>query len=88
MLDDRGRGPPLFEVLTDTGGADRRRARSADWLRGRERSDCAAKRCGIVRNGVIVFTPDNHLSVGFTPSVTPLLGARLDQALGLLIATR
>jgi hypothetical protein len=42
---------------------------------------CATTRCGVVRNGVIVFTDDNHLTASFTRSVAPVLGARLDDAL-------
>ena len=47
---------------------------------------CATKRCDVVRNGVIVFTDDNHLTASFTRSVAPVLGARLDEALGQLTA--
>jgi hypothetical protein len=43
---------------------------------------CAAARCGVVKNGVIVFTDDNHLTASFTRSLAPLLGARLGAALG------
>jgi peptidoglycan/LPS O-acetylase OafA/YrhL len=43
---------------------------------------CATERCGVVRNGVIVFTDDNHLTASFTRSLGPVLGARLAAALG------
>jgi hypothetical protein len=42
---------------------------------------CAAKWCSVVRNGVVVFTDDNHLTASFSRSVAPVLGARLDAAL-------
>ncbi|MEO7454896.1 MAG: SGNH hydrolase domain-containing protein, partial [Gemmatimonadaceae bacterium] len=38
---------------------------------------CAAPRCAPVRNGVVVFTDDNHLTASFTRSLGPALGARL-----------
>jgi hypothetical protein len=43
---------------------------------------CATTRCGVVRNGVVVFTDDNHLTASFSRSVAPVLGARLAVALG------
>jgi peptidoglycan/LPS O-acetylase OafA/YrhL len=42
---------------------------------------CPSTRCSVVRNGVIVFTDDNHLTASFSRSVAPVLGARLDAAL-------
>jgi hypothetical protein len=45
---------------------------------------CDAPRCAAVRQGVIVFTDDNHLTASFSRSVAPVLGARLDAALGQL----
>jgi peptidoglycan/LPS O-acetylase OafA/YrhL len=42
---------------------------------------CASKWCSVVRNGVVVFTDDNHLTASFSRSVAPVLGARLDAAL-------
>ena len=42
---------------------------------------CATKRCGVVQNGVVVFTDDNHLTASFARSVAPVLGARLDAVL-------
>ena len=46
---------------------------------------CAAelRRCPVVRNGVVVFTDDNHLTRSFTASLAPVLGARLSQAFSL-----
>jgi peptidoglycan/LPS O-acetylase OafA/YrhL len=44
---------------------------------------CATSECGVVRNGVVVFTDDNHLTASFSRSVAPVLGARLGAALGL-----
>jgi hypothetical protein len=41
---------------------------------------CAATRCSPVRNGVVVFTDDNHLTLSFSRSVAPVLGARLKAA--------
>jgi hypothetical protein len=42
---------------------------------------CNAPRCGVVRNGTIVFTDDNHLTASFSRSVAPVLGARIAAAL-------
>jgi hypothetical protein len=41
---------------------------------------CASARCGVVRNGVVVFTDDNHLTASFSRSVAPVLGARIAAA--------
>ena len=45
---------------------------------------CSAAMCAPVRNGVVVFTDDNHLTASFSRSVAPLLGQRIAAA----IATR
>ena len=42
---------------------------------------CAAPRCGVVRDGRVVFTDGNHLTASFTRAVAGALGARLDAAL-------
>jgi peptidoglycan/LPS O-acetylase OafA/YrhL len=42
---------------------------------------CATHRCGVVRDGRVVFTDDNHLTAAFTRAAAPVLGARLDAAL-------
>jgi hypothetical protein len=42
---------------------------------------CGAPRCGVVRDGVVVFTDDNHLTASFTRGESPVFGARLDAAL-------
>jgi peptidoglycan/LPS O-acetylase OafA/YrhL len=42
---------------------------------------CASTRCGVIRNGVVVFTDDNHLTASFSRSVAPVLGERLAAAL-------
>ena len=42
---------------------------------------CATKRCRVQRNGVIVFTDDNHLTRTFSQSVAGPLGARLSSLL-------
>ena len=42
---------------------------------------CTTVRCGVVTNGVVVFTDDNHLTASFSKSVAPLLGARVAQAM-------
>ncbi len=44
---------------------------------------CATARCGVERNGTVVFTDDNHLTASFTRSLAPALGARLAAAAGL-----
>jgi peptidoglycan/LPS O-acetylase OafA/YrhL len=41
---------------------------------------CATARCGVVRNGVVVFTDDNHLTASFSRSVAPVFGARVRAA--------
>ena len=42
---------------------------------------CAAARCGVVRDGIVVFTDDDHLTASFTRSAAGVLGARMDAAL-------
>ncbi len=42
---------------------------------------CAARTCGVIRNGVVVFADDNHLTASFSRSVAPVLGERLTEAL-------
>jgi hypothetical protein len=42
---------------------------------------CATTRCDVVRNGVIVFTDDNHLTASFSRSVSGVLGSRIADAL-------
>ncbi|CAN5460388.1 acyltransferase family protein [soil metagenome] len=42
---------------------------------------CSAARCAAMRNGVVVFTDDNHLTASFSKSVAPLLGRRVAQAM-------
>jgi hypothetical protein len=44
---------------------------------------CAAPRCAVVRNDVVVFTDDNHLTASFSRSIAPALGTRLARATGL-----
>jgi hypothetical protein len=44
---------------------------------------CATPRCSVMRNGIVVFTDDNHLTASFSRSVAPVLGARLQATLGL-----
>jgi hypothetical protein len=38
---------------------------------------CTSARCGVLRNGAVVFTDDNHLTATFTRSAAPILGERL-----------
>jgi hypothetical protein len=38
---------------------------------------CSTPRCAVVRNGVVVFTDDNHLTASFSRSVAPVLGERI-----------
>jgi peptidoglycan/LPS O-acetylase OafA/YrhL len=45
---------------------------------------CATPRCGVVRNGTIVFTDDNHLTASFSRSVAPVFGARVRAAVARL----
>ena len=42
---------------------------------------CAAPRCGVLRDGRVVFTDGNHLAASFTRATAGALGARLDAAL-------
>jgi hypothetical protein len=42
---------------------------------------CAARRCAVMRDGLVVFTDGNHLTAGFTRAAAGALGARLDAAL-------
>jgi peptidoglycan/LPS O-acetylase OafA/YrhL len=44
---------------------------------------CATTRCSVVRNGLVVFTDDNHLTASFSRSIAPALGTRLARATGL-----
>jgi peptidoglycan/LPS O-acetylase OafA/YrhL len=43
---------------------------------------CASRRCGVMRNGAVIFTDDNHLTATFSRSLAPVLGSRLTAALG------
>jgi peptidoglycan/LPS O-acetylase OafA/YrhL len=43
---------------------------------------CSTPRCPVMRNGIVVFTDDNHLTASFSRSVAPVLGARIDAAIG------
>ena len=38
---------------------------------------CPAARCSSMRNGIVMFTDDNHLTASFSKSMAPILGARL-----------
>jgi peptidoglycan/LPS O-acetylase OafA/YrhL len=42
---------------------------------------CAARRCDVVRNGIVVFTDDNHLTATFSASISVMLGERLSSSL-------
>lgn len=35
---------------------------------------CMTRLCSLVRNGIVVFTDDNHLTASFTRSLVPTLG--------------
>jgi hypothetical protein len=41
---------------------------------------CATDRCSVVRDGLVVFTDDNHLTATFSRSLAPVLGARIATA--------
>jgi len=43
---------------------------------------CASERCQTMRNGIVMFTDDNHLAASFSRSLAPQLGARLDPLIG------
>src|SRR5215207_4386565 len=51
------------------------------WLIDMNDQLCDSPRCGVVRNGVIVFTDDNHLTASFSRSLAPALGRRVAEAL-------
>ena len=42
---------------------------------------CDTPGCGVVRNGAIVFTDDNHLTASFSRSIAPVLGRRIAGAM-------
>ena len=42
---------------------------------------CDLPRCQVVRNGVVVFTDDNHLTASFSRSIAPVLGQRVAAAM-------
>jgi hypothetical protein len=42
---------------------------------------CPTQTCGVVRNGTVIFTDDNHLTATFSRSVAPELASRIDAAL-------
>jgi peptidoglycan/LPS O-acetylase OafA/YrhL len=42
---------------------------------------CSTSRCPVIRNGVVMFTDDNHLTASFTRSLAPLLATRLSAAM-------
>lgn len=42
---------------------------------------CSSPRCSVMRNGIVVFTDDNHLTASFSRSVGPLIGQRLQDAI-------
>lgn len=47
---------------------------------------CSSARCPAVRDGIVVFTDDNHLTASFSRAVAPVLAERLDAALGQIVA--
>ena len=44
---------------------------------------CSTSRCSPIRNGMIVFTDDNHITSAFSRSVADILGARIVALSGL-----
>jgi hypothetical protein len=42
---------------------------------------CTGTRCPTIKNGIVMFTDDNHLTATFTRSLAPVLGRRLQDAL-------
>ncbi len=49
---------------------------------------CDSARCAVVKNGVIIFTDDNHLTASFSRSVGPVLGERLESTWRRLLDSR
>jgi peptidoglycan/LPS O-acetylase OafA/YrhL len=41
---------------------------------------CATRVCSPIRNGIVVFTDDNHLTASFTRSLGSILGQRIERA--------
>jgi peptidoglycan/LPS O-acetylase OafA/YrhL len=66
-------------ALSDVAIAAQTRAAQGTAVRFVDMNDqiCPSARCGVVRNGAVVFTDDNHLTASFSRSVAPALGARL-----------
>lgn len=48
---------------------------------------CATLPCPAIRNGIVVFTDDNHLTASFSRSVAPQLGQRIAAAMRAAPAT-
>jgi hypothetical protein len=42
---------------------------------------CSSARCPVMRNGIVIFTDDNHLTATFSRSMAPALAGRLTRAL-------
>ena len=38
---------------------------------------CTTPRCPVMKNGIVMFTDDDHLTATFTRSLAPILGSRL-----------
>jgi len=43
---------------------------------------CSSARCDVMRNGLVIFTDDNHLTASFSRSLAPVFGDRVATALG------
>ncbi|MEO8622777.1 MAG: acyltransferase family protein [bacterium] len=75
---DRGRSLSPIAVAAQT------RAARGLGIRFVDMNDqvCQTQRCDVVRNGIVVFTDDNHLTASFSRSVARVLGARVAAAMG------
>jgi len=49
---------------------------------------CDTPQCGVVRNGAIVFTDDNHLTASFSRSIASVLGQRIAVAMRAPVGVR
>ena len=49
---------------------------------------CETRWCPVIRNGVVVFTDDNHLTASFSRSVAPMLGDRIETAVATVIGRK
>jgi hypothetical protein len=42
---------------------------------------CRSSRCTVMRDGLVMFTDDNHLTASFSRSLSSVIGSRVDSAI-------